>query len=298
MKIAEEATIRGVSFGLAVRLGEWRRLAAKKPLGAVGAFLILSLVFTAIFASVLMPYDPYALSIPEAFQAPGTGGHLFGTDELGRDLLSRIIWGSRISLAVALFSVGIGQSIGLFLGLISAYYLGKTDMLIQRGIEIMMAFPSLILALAIVAALGASIANVILAISITLIPRTARVMRSAGLGVKNMMYIDAAISMGCTTTQILVRHMLPNCTAPFIILVTSSFGGVILTEATLSFLGVGTPPPEPSWGLMLSGSAQTYLTKAPWMAIFPGIAISLCVYGFNLLGDALRDVWDPKLRGR
>lgn len=273
------------------------RFVRRKPLGAAGAAIILTMIIVALLAPLIAPYDPYEQNLPLKFQAPGAQ-HLLGTDELGRDLLSRIMWGARISLWVGILAVGIGHTSGLILGLVGAYYGGKVDMVIQRGIEVVLSFPGLVLALAVVAALGASITNVMVAIAIVIIPGSTRVIRSTALSVKQRQYIDAAKAIGCRDLHLITRHMLPNCLAPYIIVATAGLGGAILTEASLSFLGAGTPPPEPSWGLMLSGSARLYLELAPHMALYPGLAITLAVFGFNLFGDALRDTWDPRLRGR
>lgn len=268
----------------------------KKPLGAIGGVLVTIMVITAIFAPWLAPADPYEINYGSFLKPPGTE-YILGSDQLGRDVLSRIIYGSRVSLYVGLLAVALGQVGGGFFGLVSGFFGGKTDLVIQRVMDILMAFPMLILALAIVAALGPSINNVIIAISITQTPRAARTMRSAAIEVREMDYVSAAKMIGGGEWYILFRHIAPNCVAPFIIIGTTALGQAIVTEATLSFLGVGTPPPTPSWGLMLSGEGRKYIEQAPWLAIFPGIAISLAVFGLNLLGDALRDVLDPRLRG-
>jgi peptide/nickel transport system permease protein len=267
-----------------------------KPLGAIGGMIILGMIILAILAPVVAPYDPYELRVEHLFEPPGASFYL-GTDDYGRDVYSRIIYGSRISLYVGMLAVGIGTTTGAFLGLLSGFVGGRTDTLIQRVMDSLLAFPALILALAIVTALGQSTTNVIIAVGIVLMPTAARVIRSSVLSIKENIFVEAGRAIGCGNLRILLVHILPNCVAPYIILATSTLGTAILSEAALSFLGLGTPPPEPSWGTMLSGGAQQYVWKAPWMAIFPGIAISLAVFGFNLFGDALRDVLDPRLRG-
>lgn len=271
------------------------RFTRRYPLGAVGAFLILALAIMAVFAPVIATHDRYALNSRERRNAP-SAEHFFGTDELGRDIFSRIVYGARISLQVGFISVGLGVTLGSLIGLLGAYFRGAVDFWLQRLVDALFAFPTIILALTIVAVLGASTTNVIVAVGIVSIPRIARVVRSASLSIMAQPYIEAARSMGSGHRRIVFQHILPNVMAPMIVMATAGFGGAILSEAALSFLGVGTPPPEPSWGIMLSGAAQQFIRVAPWMAIFPGIAISLVVFGFNLFGDALRDALDPRLR--
>lgn len=271
------------------------RFILRKPLGAVGAVLAMSLVVMGVFAPTIAPYDPYKIDANATFISPSFP-HLLGTDDFGRDVFSRILFGARISLLVSLMAVVWGSTAGALIGWISGFWLGKVDITVQRVMDIMMSFPLLVLALAIVAALGPSLWNVIIAISIVIIPRSARVNRSAALAVREMQYVDAAKAIGCSQWRSLFVHVIPNCMAPFIIIATAELGEAILVEASLSFLGVGVPPPEPSWGSMLTMASRDYLQKAPWMAIFPGLAITIVVFGFNLLGDALRDVLDPRLR--
>jgi peptide/nickel transport system permease protein len=267
-----------------------------QPLGALGGLIIFGMLILAVLAPVVAPYDPYELRVDRLFTPPGPTFYL-GTDDYGRDIFSRIIYGSRISLYVGVLAVVLGTTTGAFLGLVSGFVGGRTDTVIQRIMDSLLAFPALILALAIVAALGQSTTNVIIAVGVVLMPTAAQVIRSSVLSIKENVFVEAGRAIGCGNLRILLRHIMPNCMAPYIILATSTLGTAILSEAVLSFLRLGTPPPEPSWGTMLSGAAQQYVWRAPWMAIFPGVAISLAVFGFNLFGDALRDVLDPRLRG-
>jgi peptide/nickel transport system permease protein len=271
------------------------RFIRRYPLGAVGGALILAMAVIALFAPQIATHNPFALSSRERLKAPSSA-HYFGTDELGRDVFSRVVYGARISLQVGFIAVGVGVVFGALVGLVGAYFGGVVDFWLQRLMDALFAFPTIILALTIVAVLGPSTTNVIVAVGIVSIPRIARVARSSALSIMAQPYIEAARSMGAGHARIVVRYILPNTLAPMIVMATAGFGGAILSEAALSFLGVGTPPPNPSWGIMLSGAAQQFIRVAPWMAIFPGIAISLAVFGFNLFGDALRDLLDPRLR--
>ena len=266
-----------------------------KPLGAGGALIILAMIFVAIFAAALAPYDPYRGDYAAQFARP-SAEHWFGTDEFGRDMLSRIMYGARIALFVGFVASFAGCTLGALLGVVSAYAGGKVDLLLERLMDILLAFPLLILALAIASILGPAVQNVVIAIAIPIIPRAARVVRSAALSVKENPYVEAASSLGASWRRVIFQHILPNVMAPYIIMLTAQLGSAILTEAALSYLGLGAAEPTPSWGLMLSGSAPSYAEKAPWIALFPGIAISLGVFGFNLFGDSLRDALDPKLR--
>ena len=272
------------------------RFAQQKPLGTVSLLVILSLILVAILAPALAPYDPYALQEGQRLKPPG-GAFPMGTDYIGRDVLSRIIWGSRISLYVGFLAVGLGTTMGTILGLTSGFFGGKTDLIIQRIMDSLMAFPGLIFVMAIVAALGASTTNAMIAITFLIAPANSRIVRGAVMSVKQNQYIDAARAIGCGQTRILLRHVLPNVFAPIMILASVGLGNAILTEASLSFLGLGTPPPTPSWGSDLSGPGRQFMELAPWTAIFPGLAISVAVFAFNLFGDAVRDVLDPRLRG-
>jgi peptide/nickel transport system permease protein len=268
-----------------------------KPLGAAGAFIILGMLIVAALAEVLAPYDPYQADYSAQFARPSPL-HWLGTDEFGRDLMSRIMYGARIALFVGFTASIIGCTIGGLLGVTSAYLGGRVDLFLERLMDILLAFPQLILALAIASILGPAVQNVVIAISIPIIPRAARVVRSTALSVKENVYVEAVGALGAPQWRIVLRHIVPNVVAPYIILLTAQLGAAILAEAALSYLGLGAAEPTPSWGLMLSGSALSYAEKAPWIPLFPGIAISLGVFGFNLFGDSLRDVLDPKLRGR
>ena len=282
-----------------LRVGMWvtlRRFCRKKPLGAAGGAIMLLILFTAVFANVLQTHDPIATDAA-ATLAPPSAAHWLGTDHLGRDIYSRILHGARVSLLVGLGSTLLASLLGGVVGLLSGYVGGKTDLVIQRVMDILQGLPLLVLALVVSAALGPSIPNVILAISIPIMPRAGRVIRSSVLSIREFQYVEAARAVGLTHLRIAFRHILPNTIGPFIVLGTAQLGSAILVEAALSFLGLGVPEPYPSWGRMLSVSAAEYAQKAPWLVLFPGIAISLAVFGSNLLGDALRDTLDPRLRG-
>jgi peptide/nickel transport system permease protein len=266
----------------------------RKPLGAVSAAIIAIIVLTAIFADVLAPYDPLATQ-PEIRLAPPSWEHPFGTDDIGRDVFSRIIHGSRISLWVGLLAVGIGTVAGMLIGLVSGYWEGRIDLMLQRLMDAIQAIPGLILALAIVSVLTPSTTNAMLAIAMVIIPGNSRIVRGAVLSAKQNRYVEAAHALGCRHPRIISSHILPNVTAPILIIASIWLGNAILIEASLSFLGLGTQPPIPSWGLMLSSTGRAFMEQAPWLAVFPGFAISLAVLAFNLFGDTLRDAWDPKL---
>lgn len=303
-KMAERDWATRYVFGAIVpALRASARFARRKPLGAIGAIILVVLVSVAIVAPLLAPQDPQALHLKNRFAPPGTKTAdtgetlLLGGDQLGRDILSRLIHGARISLRVSLISVGIGVTIGALIGLIGAYLGGTVDLVLQRIIDAFMALPSLIFALAMIAFLGSSLNNIILVISITMIPGPARVIRSEALAVKETVYVDAARAIGSSDWRIIFRQVLPNCMAPYIVLATASLALAIILEASLSFLGFGAPPQVSSWGGMLSTAGQHYAKVAPWMLLFPGLAISIVVFGVNLFGDALRDVLDPRLRG-
>jgi peptide/nickel transport system permease protein len=277
----------------------WRRvlfLAQRHVLGAAGLVIMTLFVFTAIFADFIARYDTLTIDAARALARPSLA-HWMGTDSFGRDVFSRIIHGARISLAVGIGSTALGGSIGVIVGLTSGYLSGWVDLVFQRVSDVLQALPLLVLALIMTAALGPSLPNVIIAIAIPLIPTVSRVIRANTLALRELPFIEAAKSIGMSEVRIALRHVLPNTLAPLIVLATAQLGSTILTEASLSFLGLGIPEPYPSWGRMLSESAAEYVRTAPWLVIFPGIAISLAVFGANLFGDALRDILDPRQRG-
>ncbi|HXH11512.1 MAG TPA: ABC transporter permease [Alphaproteobacteria bacterium] len=278
-----------------MRVKALRRFLYQKPLGAIGGIIVALMVLMAIFANVLATHDPIRTYAMQTLAPPSTE-HWLGTDHLGRDVYSRLVHGARISLAVGLSSTILGAVLGGLVGLLSGYLGGIADLTAQRLMDIMQGLPLLVLALVMAAALGPSLPNVILAISIPLVPRAARVIRSSTLSIREMTYIEAARAIGVGGSRIAFRHILPNTLGPFIVLTTAQLGSAILVESSLSFLGLGVPEPYPSWGRMLSVSAAEFAQQAPWVVIFPGVAISLAVFGSNLLGDALRDVLDPRLR--
>jgi len=285
--VAEVGKRRGV--------GEWLWwFATRQPLGLAGAILVLVLVVTAILAPTLAPHGPKDAAFPQ-YVSPGAEFPM-GTDHLGRDILSRIIWGARLSLYVGLLSVLFGVTLGALWGVVTAYFGGAADTTSQRVVDSLMALPPIILALALMAALGQSVANVIIALAVLLIPTAARTMRSIALSIKEMPYVEAARAAGAPEWRIIVRHVMPNTLATYIVLFTVNIAYAIVVEAALSFLGLGAPPDEPSWGGMLTAGTQA-LETAPWMIFFPGLAISLTVFGLNLLGDSIRDITDPRLRG-
>lgn len=273
------------------------RIARAQPLGAFGAIIVIIFLLMALIPGIIAPYDP---------NTPGVGGrlegsswsHPMGTDSIGRDVFSRIVWGARLSVLIGFGSVLVGTTIGTLVGLISGYYGGLADTLVQRLIDALMTFPGLILALVFVTVWGQGVPQLLLAIGILIIPGAARIVRGATLSEKNNQYVEAARVLGATQSRIILRHILPNITAPIIVIVSVMVGVAILVEAALSFLGLGVPPPAASWGQMLSIEGRTYMLQQPWLGIWPGLAISFVVLGLNLLGDTLRDVLDPKLRLR
>ena len=269
----------------------------REPLGAFGMAIVIIMAFTGIFAELLAPYSPTANDFAAMTEAP-SWSHWLGTDQFGRDLLSRIVYGARTALIVGLSSAIVGGLAGLVLGVASAYFGGLLDIWLQRFFDIVMAFPLIIMALAMVAIFGTGVHNVIIAITIPLIPRCARVVRSSALAIREIPYVDAARACGYSHSRIILRHMVPNVMAPFLIMLTAFVGQAILAEASLSYLGLGVQEPTPAWGLMLQGGAEEYATTAPWIAVFPGLAIVLAVLGISLFGDALRDALDPRLRDR
>jgi peptide/nickel transport system permease protein len=272
-------------------------LARKNPLGVFGGFVVIAMIFCAIFAPWLTPYNPESNSF-EYMLVPPSADFWLGTDQFGRDLLTRIIYGARTALVVGFTAAFVGAFAGLILGVGSAYFGGKIDLIFQRVMDVFMAFPLIIMALAVVAIFGTGIQNVIIAITIPFIPRCARVVRSNALAIREIPYVDAARAMGFSHIRIILRHMAPNVMAPFLIMLTAFVGQAILLEASLSYLGLGVQEPTPAWGLMLQGGAEEYVESAPWVAVFPGLAITVAVFGFNLFGDAVRDTLDPRLRSQ
>jgi peptide/nickel transport system permease protein len=275
--------------------GAIREFTRRRPLGAIGAAVVVLMIAVAVFAGVLAPYDPVAVDFGAMLARP-SAQHWLGTDAFGRDVMSRLIYGSRTALFVGFGAALVGATAGAVLGVGSAYFGGRLDLYLQRLMDIFLSFPLIILALAIVAILGNALHNVIMAITIPMIPRCALVIRSSALSIREMPYVDAARAGGFGHTRIILRHMLPNVMAPYLILLTAFLGQAILLESSLSFLGLGVQEPTAAWGLMLRGAAVEFAESAPWMAIFPGLAISLAVFAFNLFGDSLRDALDPKLR--
>jgi peptide/nickel transport system permease protein len=274
-----------------------RQFARRNPLGAAGGVVVVIMILVAAFADVIAPYNPVANAFDRMHEPP-SWENWFGTDQFGRDVFSRIVYGARTALVVGFVSSFVGASIGLVLGVASAYFGGRTDLIFQRVLDVFLAFPIIILALAVISIFGTGTQNVIVAITIPFIPRCARVVRSTALAIREMPYVDAARACGFGHSRIILRHMVPNVMAPFLIMITAFVGQAILLEASLSYLGLGVQEPIPAWGLMLQGGAEEYAESAPWIAIFPGIAISLAVFGFSLFGDAVRDELDPKLRAR
>jgi len=265
-----------------------------KPLGAAGGVVFFLMILVAILAPWLAPQDPNATDALGRLAAPSLA-HWMGTDELGRDVFSRLIYGARTSALVGIVATLVGTSVGALIGMVSGYLGGRMDMYVQRIMDMIMAFPALILAIAIMAVLGSSIPNVVIAIAFPSIPRSNRVVRSVVMSVKQFQFVEAAKAVGARPTRIIFRHVMPNTLASYLILVTSGLGGAILIEASLSFLGLGVPPPHPSWGRSLY-QAMPFMYQIPWLGIFPGLAISIIVFGVNMLGDALRDIWDPRLK--
>ena len=278
----------------------WRTLIRHKPLGAISAVILCGLIATAALAPVIAPYDPYRFNLNERGLPirlhPPDAKFLFGTDTHGRDVLSRIIYGARVSLIVGFLSVAIGTLAGTLIGLVSGYWEGSIDQVLQRLVDTLMAFPGIVLALAVLSVFGQSLLNVILVIGLVIAPGASRVVRGTVLSVKHNTYVDAARAAGASSWRIILRHILPNVFAPILIIASVWLGNAIVIEAALSFLGLGTPPPTPTWGGMLSGEGRRSLETAPYLAIFPGLAISIVVLAFNMFGDAVRDLLDPRLR--
>ncbi len=273
------------------------RWCKRQPFGAVCGLILVGIILVAMFADVVSPYDPELNDFANMLTAPGSE-FLLGTDQFGRDVLSRVIYGAQTALFIGFTAAFFGSFIGLVLGVTSAYLGGWFDLILQRVMDVFMAFPSIIIALAIVATFGSSTEIVILAITIPMIPNCARVVRSSALQIREIPYVDAARSLGFGHVRIVMRHMVPNVMAPYLIMFTSFLGQAILAEASLSYLGLGVQEPTPAWGLMLQGGAEEYAESAIWIAIFPGLAITLAVFAFNIFGDAVRDTLDPRLRSQ
>jgi peptide/nickel transport system permease protein len=272
----------------------------QQPLGAISFVIIVAMMFAGIFSEWVAPYDPLAIDFASIL-APPSWEHWCGTDAYGRDICSRLIYGSRTALVIGFTSSFVGSTIGAILGVASAYFGGRIDNIIQRFMDILLAFPLIVLALVVVAALrrfviGGVDVNLIFAIAIPIIPRVARVVRAAAFSVRVMPYVDAARAAGYSNSRIIFRHMAPNVVAPYLIMLTAFIAQAILAEASLSFLGLGVAEPTAAWGLMLSGNAADFYREAPWMILFPGAAISLAVFSFNLFGDSLRDYLDPRFK--
>jgi len=284
----------------ALRRSIWQRMASfcvREPMGTFGLLLVLSMAFAALTADWLAPFDPTSNDF-SAMTEPPSWEHLLGTDPFGRDVFSRILFGAQTAMIVGFACALIGGIAGLVIGVASAYFGGWFDLVLQRVLDVLMAFPLIILALAVVAIFGTGVENVIIAITIPLIPRCARIVRASALAIREVPYVDAARACGFGHWRIIMRHMIPNVMAPFLIVITAFVGQAILAEASLSYLGLGVQEPTPAWGLMLQGGAEEFASTAPWIAIFPGLAIALTVFGISLFGDALRDALDPKLRSR
>ena len=277
--------------------GVAKDLIRRQPLGALGGLVVILMIAAALFAPQIATHDPEINDFGAMLEAPSLA-HIFGTDEFGRDIYSRIVHGARTAMLVGFTAAICGSTIGLLIGVTSAYFGGWVGIIVQRVVDVLIAFPSIILALAIVIILGRGVGPVIIAITIPMIPTCARVVRSSALAVREIPYVDAARAMGFGHARIVLRHISPNIMAPYLIMLTTFLGAAILAEASLSYLGLGVQEPTPAWGLMLKSGAEEYAESAPWAVIFPGVAITLAVFGFNLFGDAMRDVLDPKLRSR
>ena len=266
------------------------------PLGFAGGALLVVMGIAAILAPLIAPHDPLIQDIPNRLNAPSSQ-YWLGTDNFGRDVLSRTLYGARISLYVGFASVGLATVVGMLIGVASGYLGGLVDLLIQRVVDMLLGFPGLILAMVMVVAIGASLNNVVFAIAVVFSPRVVRLARSSALSIKEEPYVLAAQSIGASHIRIMLRHILPNALAPVFVLATGYLGTAIVVEASLSYLGLGVPPPDPSWGNMIFAGSRGNLEAAPWLSVFPGLALALVVFSFSFLGDALRDAFDPRLRG-
>ena len=289
-----------INYTLPVRRHPVMQFILHQPLGAGGLAFIVLMALAAIFAPWVTRYDPLAVDYGGMLAAP-SWQHWMGSDSYGRDVMTRVIYGARTALAVGFLASFIGSTVGAVIGVVSAYFGGKIDMLIQGVMDILLSFPIIVLALTVVAMLGQNVVfgidvNLVIAISIPMVPRVGRVVRASALAIRELPYIDAARAAGFSNTRIIFRHLAPNVVAPYLIMLTAYVAQAILSEASLSFLGLGVTEPTASWGLMLSGAAADFYQQAPWMIIFPGLAISLAVFAFNLFGDSLRDWLDPKIK--
>ena len=272
----------------------------QQPLGAGGLIFIILMALCAAFAPWVAPYDPLTVDYAAQLAAP-SGTHWLGTDSFGRDVASRIIFGARTALAIGFIASFVGSTLGAIIGVVSAYFGGKVDLVIQGIMDVLLSFPIIVLAITVVAILGNNVVlgidvNLIIAIALPMLPRVERVVRASALAIRELPYVDAARAAGFSHTRIIFRHIVPNVVAPYLIMLTAFVAQAILAEASLSFLGLGVTEPTPSWGLMLSGAAADFYQQAPWMIVFPGIAISMGVFAFNLFGDSLRDWLDPKIK--
>ena len=290
--LARAAPARGLPAWPGVIL----RFARRKPLGAIGGLLLICFLVLAIGAPLIAPFHYDRQIYADAMQGP-SATHIFGTDNLGRDLFSRIVYGARVSVIVGFGAVTIAMGLATLIGALSGYYGGIFDTAVQRFIEVWQAFPGLILVMSLMSITGPGRTQLIIVLGLLFAANASRVIRGAVLGVKNNVYFEAARTLGAGDLRILLRYVLPNVAATIIVLATVQLGAIILVEASLSFLGLGIPPPYPSWGQMISGVARNYIVENPWMGLWPGLFIALAVFGFNMLGDALRDVLDPRLRG-
>ena len=276
------------------RIRRVKRFAREQPLGVLGSFIILLVAFLAIAGDVVTPYDTFSTSPTELFEGPSRD-HWFGTDNFGRDYFTRIVAGARVTVTISITSMFLGTLMGTFLGVVSAYLGGVFDLLFQRVIDAMLALPTLIVAMLLIAVFGSSITSMITVLALAVVPGVSRLARAATFGVLAEQYIEAAIALGSSSPRLMIRHVVPNITAPISVIVTTGIGGLILAESSLSFLGLGLGPPTAAWGQMLSSSRE-FAVGAPMLAVYPGLAIGITVLGFNLLGDALRDVLDPRMR--
>ncbi|MEA3156492.1 MAG: peptide/nickel transport system permease protein [Betaproteobacteria bacterium] len=294
------ATSPSITYKVPRRRHPLLQFVVQQPLGAAGLAVIVIMAVCAVFAPWVAPYDPLTVDYATMLAAP-SWEHWLGTDSFGRDVISRIIYGARTALAVGFLASFIGSTVGAIIGVVSAYFGGRIDLFIQRVLDVLLSFPIIVLAITVVAVLGKNLVlgvdiNLVIAIGLPMMPKVARVVRASALAIRELPYIDAARTAGFSDARIIFRHMAPNVVAPYLIMVTAFVAQAILAEASLSFLGLGVTEPTASWGLMLSGAAADFYQQAPWMIVFPGIAISMAVFAFNLFGDSLRDWLDPKIK--